>query len=141
MFQGPHPYHVDEKGRLKLPPEFAAELGSPFTVCRGANGCLWLLPEGEWRRIADQLQAGSLLEPRVLALQRYFIGSAVSGSLDGQGRLMLPPVLREFAGVQHEVMVVGVGPRAEIWARERWDAYDSQLSDEAIAEMARAAGL
>ncbi len=141
MFQGSHPYRTDDKGRVKLPPEFVAELGASFTVCRGPNGCLWVLPADEWMRIVARLRGDSLLDQRSLALQRFFIGSAVTTGLDGQGRLTLPPVLREFAEIQHEVMVVGLGPRLELWARERWDAYENQLSDPAIEEMARLAGL
>ncbi len=141
MFQGAHSYHVDEKGRLKLPADFAHGLGATFTVTRGKDGCLWLLPDAEWQRIVARLQGESLADQRVLALQRYFIGSAVAASLDGQGRMSLPPVLRETAGIQHEVMLVGTGPRVELWSRERWDAYQSRFSEELLEELARSVGL
>jgi MraZ protein len=141
LFQGAHAYHIDEKGRLKLPAEFASALGASFTMSRGHSGCLWLTPDDEWRSLVERLHGTSIVDQRSLALQRYFIGSAVALSVDGQGRLSIPPVLREFAGIQHEVMVVGIGARVEIWARERWDAYEAGLSDELIEELARSAGL
>lgn len=141
MLQGAHAYHIDEKGRLKLPAEFAHALGASFTITRGTDGCLWLMPESEWQAISARLRGDSLLDQRQLALQRYFIGSAVTLSLDGQGRFTIPPVLREFAGVQHEVMLVGIGTRVEVWSRERWNAYESRLSDELIEELGRSVGL
>ncbi|MFN3653654.1 MAG: division/cell wall cluster transcriptional repressor MraZ [Armatimonadota bacterium] len=141
MFQGSFPYHVDDKGRLKMPAEFVPALGNSFTVTRGASGCLWAMPEAEWQAVAARLRGETLVDQRLLTLQRYFIGSAVTVTLDGQGRLSLPGVLREFAGIQREVIVVGTGTRVEIWSRERWDQYEQQLSDELIEELARSAGL
>lgn len=141
MFQGGHSYHIDEKGRLKLPADFASALGSSFTITRGHNGCLWVIPDEEWRTIVARLQGDTLVDQRLLALRRYFIGSAVTTSLDGQGRLTIPPLLRDLAEIQHEVMAVGIGSRIEIWSRERWEAYEARLSDELIEELARSAGL
>jgi MraZ protein len=141
LFQGAHAYHVDEKGRLKMPAEFTSQLGAPFTITRGHSGCLWVMSDTEWKRMVGRLQGDSLVDQRTLALQRYFIGSAVSLSLDGQGRIVIPPVLRELAAVRHEVMVVGIGSRIEVWSRERWDEYEGRLSDAMIEELARSAGL
>ncbi len=141
MFQGSYPYHIDDKGRLKMPAEFVHGLGTSFTITRGHDRYLWVLPSAQWERMQERLQGGSMFDPGNLALQRYFIGSAVTTSLDGQGRLSVPPVLREWAGIQHEVMVVGIGPRIEIWSRERWSSYDDQYSSTMIEELARSAGL
>jgi MraZ protein len=141
VFQGAHAYHIDEKGRLKMPAEFAHGLGATFTITKGKDRCLWVMPDAEWQALVARLKPESLLDQRSLALQRYFIGSAVTLSLDGQGRLSLPGVLREFAGIGHELMLVGIGARVEIWSREHWDAYESQLSDDLIEELARSAGI
>lgn len=141
MFQGSFPYHIDDKGRLKMPAEFVHGLGSSFTITRGQRGCLWILPEAEWRALVKKLESEHLIDQRALTLQRYFIGSAVTASLDGQGRLSVPPVLRDYAGIQHEVMVVGIGPKIELWSSAKWQEYESQVSDELIEEYARSAGL
>jgi MraZ protein len=141
MFQGASAYHVDDKGRLKMPAEFVRELGASFTITRGLGGCLWVLPDAEWKAMAERLRGDSMVDQRALALQRAFIGSAQAVSFDGQGRVTIPPVLREFAGITHEVMIVGTGPRVEIWARDRWETYNSTLSDELLEELARGAGL
>jgi MraZ protein len=141
VFQGSHAYHVDDKGRLKMPPDFSRGLGQTFTVTKGIGGCLWILPEDEWRAMSDRLRGASPFDHEALAVQRRFIGSAATVGLDGQGRLNIPPVLREAAQIQHEIMLVGIGSRIEIWARERWDQYDNQLSDELIEQSARRVGL
>jgi len=141
VFQGAHPYHIDEKGRLKLPADFVQALGASFTITRGVGGCLWMMPADGWRELKERLRGDSIADQRTLALQRYFLGSAVTLSLDAQGRLSLPPVLRQFAGIQHEVMLVGIGDRVEVWSREAWNAYESRLSDQLIEELARSAGL
>ena len=143
MFQGAFPYRVDDKGRLKMPAEFVSQLGDTFTITRGLGkpGFLWILPDSEWGPMVERLRGQTLADQRTLPLQRWFIGSAVTTSLDGQGRLAIPPVLRDYAGIQHEVMVVGVGPRIELWARERWDQYEQLMSEELIEELARDAGL
>jgi MraZ protein len=141
LLQGAHAYHIDDKGRLKLPAEFVAGLGAPFTLTKGQHGCLWLLPAPEWEAMAARLRSDSLLDHRTLALQRYFIGSAATLSPDAQARISLPAHLREFAGLSHEVMLVGTGTRVELWSRERWAAYERELSDQLIEELARSAGL
>lgn len=120
-----------------MPSEFAAALGATFTLTRGRTNCIWVLTDDEWRVWAEKLQALTLGDPGQLALQRFFLGSAHSASTDGQGRLMIPPVLREFAGLEHEAMVVGAGSRVEIWSRERWDAYEVQITDGLIEENMR----
>lgn len=141
LFQGAHPYHIDDKGRLKMPAEFVHGLGASFTMTKGQSHCLWIMPDADWQAMAERLRGSSLLDHRALALMRHFVGSAATLSLDGQGRVTVPPVLRDYAGIQHEVMLVGIGPRVELWARDRWNAYESQNSDELIEELARSAGL
>jgi MraZ protein len=137
LFQGSHEYHLDDKGRLKLPSEFADALGKGFTLTRGRTHCIWIWSPAEWAVWAERLQALSLGDPGQLALQRFFLGSAHTASVDTQGRLMIPPVLREFAGLEHEAMVVGAGARVEIWSRARWDSYEDQITDELIEENMR----
>lgn len=141
MFQGSYPYHIDDKGRLKMPAEFVSGLGSPFTVTRGQEGALWILPQEEWLSLVKKLGSDRLVDRRGLVLQRHFMGAAVTGPLDGQGRLTLSSVLRAYAGIEHEVILVGIGSKIELWAAERWAAYEQQISDELIEEYASGAGL
>lgn len=135
MFSGAFPHSMDAKGRLVLPAKFRAQLGLGLTVTKGLNRCLWLFPEENWRLVAEQLTAETLGSPDTLALQRFFLGSAADAGPDDQGRIMLPPLLRDYAGIEKEVVTVGMGTRLEIWSRERWDAYQNDLTDERILEL------
>lgn len=141
MFIGNHPYRIDEKGRLKLPADFARDLGPSFAVTRGLNGCLWLIPDAEWRAFVERLRGTSLFDDTNLPLRRFFIGSAEVTSLDNQARLTLPPLLREYAGITHEIVVMGADRVVEVWARDRWAEYQARLPDDTIQELARRAGL
>ena len=126
---------MDAKGRLVLPAKFRSQLGMDLTVTKGLNRCLWLFPEETWQRVSEQLTAETLGSPDTLALQRFFLGSAADAGPDEQGRVLLPPLLREYAGIEREVVTVGMGARLEVWSRERWDAYQNDLTDERILEL------
>lgn len=142
MFSGTYNHTVDAKGRLVLPSRFRGSLGQLLYLTRGINRCLWLFPDEGWRAVVEMLGADSMTNPDTLALQRFFVGSAAECTPDDMGRIPLPALLRDYAGIDRETVVVGVGPRVEIWSRERWDAYSAQdLSDERILEMAQRASL
>jgi transcriptional regulator MraZ len=136
-FTGSYSYHLDEKGRAKLPPALAAGLGAAFVATRGLDGCLWLLPQPEWERFLEQLAASSLPSRSVRRLQRYFVGSAVACSIDPQGRLALPPLLRSAAGLNAEIILAGVGSRVEVWSPERWRQETGDLDDTELDELLR----
>lgn len=111
-------------------------MGSPVVVTRGLGGCLWIFPLDAWQEMAQKLMAESIGSADRLALQRFFLGSAVEIPLDDQGRILLPQNLREQAGLQKDLVLVGMGNRLEIWARERWLDYNASLTDERIQELA-----
>ena len=135
MFSGAYPHSMDAKGRLVLPAKFRARLGAGLTVTKGLHRCLWLFPEEAWWRVAEGLTAETIGSPDTLALQRFFLGSAADAGPDEQGRILLPPLLREYARIEKEVVTVGMGARLEIWSREKWDAYQNDLTDERILEL------
>ena len=141
MFSGAFIHRLDDKGRVMIPPRFRALVGESPTLTRGMGGCLWLFPENEWALVVDKLEPKSLVDRNALALQRFFLGVAQDASLDGQGRLAVPPVLRAHAQIEHEVMIMGAGTRIELWARERWNAFDASLTDDQLEMMGLEAGL
>lgn len=141
MFSGAHFLHVDDKGRTKIPARFASRLGDEFVATRGMHGCIWIFPREEWEKLLTKLQSDSLVDTRTLTLQRFFLGTASDCSLDAQGRLLIPPVLREYAAIQSEILVIGACGKIEIWARERWEAYNASITDEKLEELGRSAGL
>lgn len=138
MFSGASHHNLDAKGRAVLPAKFRYSLGQRFMLTRGLGGCLWVFPEQAWRALEERLASLSLTNSNGLALQRFFLGSAVECEVDNQGRVPIPAFLREVAKIEKEMVVVGIGKRIEIWAREVWDAYDQQqLSDENIRDIAQ----
>jgi MraZ protein len=136
MFSGSFPHSMDAKGRLVLPARFRSQLGNSLTVTKGLHRCLWLFPEETWNRVLTQLTSETIGSPDSLALQRFFLGSAADAGPDEQGRISLPPLLREYAGIEKEVVTAGMGSRLEIWSREKWDAYQEELTDERILDLA-----
>ncbi|HEY3267502.1 MAG TPA: division/cell wall cluster transcriptional repressor MraZ [Armatimonadota bacterium] len=137
MFSGASPHTLDAKGRAVLPVRFRSELGESFVITRGMGGCLWVFHMRDFQRLENRLGSVSVTSKAGLALQRFFLGSAVQVTPDGQGRVLLPPLLREAAGITDEMVMVGVTNRVEIWSRAAWDRYNAEeLSDANIEQMA-----
>ena len=141
MFTGAFIHRIDEKGRLMIPPRFRPLLGERFTVTRGMEGCLWIFPEDEWFKVVQKLEPKSLVDRSALALQRFFLGAAEEVTFDPQGRLAIPPVLRSYAGIEHEVMMMGACSRIEVWSKERWDQFDATLTGDRLERMGLDVGL
>lgn len=141
MFQGAYPYRIDDKGRLKMPVEFVHPLGSTFTLTKSDSGCLWALSQEAWEQMAARLRGTTLMDEGVRMLQRWFVASAHTVSLDPQGRLIIPQLLREYAGIQHDAVIAGVDWAVEIWSKERWDALQKGMDPLMISELARKAGI
>jgi MraZ protein len=142
-FTGSYFYHVDEKGRTRLPATFAPLLGDRFTATRGLDGCIWLLPAESWQTLTTLLAPEGFGSRTTRRLQRFFIGGAVECSLDSNGRLAVPASLREYAEIESEIVVAGTGRRVEIWSRNRWSeetgAMDAVEMDELLRAWSRAA--
>ncbi len=123
MFLGTHSPKLDEKGRIILPAKFREGLADGVVVTKGQDRCLVLWPRDEFDTYAAGLRASAQSSSRVRALTRVFFSSAFDESVDKQGRLTIPPVLRQYAGLDRELTVVGADTRVEIWSTEVWDAY------------------
>ena len=120
MFMGQYEHTIDAKGRTIIPAKYREGLGETFIITRGLDGCLYLYPSDAWQEFADKLQSlPSTLQNR--KIQRQFLSKAMEVSLDKQGRILIPSVLREFADITKDAVLVGVGSRIEIWSRERWE--------------------
>ncbi len=141
-FVGLYRHQIDDKGRLAVPSKMRAQLAGAFHVAEWLDTCLAILPDGEWDRITARIAALPMTDPRTRALERRLFGNAVRLELDRQGRILLPQHLREFAGLDGEVVVVGLQNRVEIWSKGRWDAQSAVLDDEsAFAELVSGIGI
>jgi len=115
---------MDAKGRLSIPTGFRAELqrqSKCAPILTNLRDCLALFPFEDWERLEQQLCSGSQLQPEFQALQRFLISGAVECPIDSQGRILVPLQLREYAELNRDVTLAGVGPRIEIWDKARFD--------------------
>ena len=126
MFLGTHFPKLDAKGRIILPARFREELSDGLVLTKGQDHCLVLWPRAEFDAYAGELRTQAQANARVRAMTRIFFSTAFDDSLDAQGRLTVPPVLREYAGLDRELTVVGADTRIEIWSTPNWESYLAQ---------------
>ena len=133
MFMGEYNHTIDAKGRLIVPAKFREILGDNFIVTKGLDGCLFVYPNDEWTRFEEKLKSLPLTNKNARQVTRFFLAGAAACEVDKQGRILLPQVLREFASLEKDVVLVGVASRIEIWSRERWDesmnTYDGDMDE------------
>ena len=140
MFMGEYNHSLDEKGRVIMPSKFRELLGENFVVTQGLDGCLFVYANEEWERFVEGLrQLPGNKEAR--QLQRYFMAGATLCEVDKQGRILLPAKLRQQAGLEKEVIFVGVLSKIEIWSKERWENNDCYDNMDDIAERMSGFGL
>jgi MraZ protein len=130
MFLGTHTPRLDEKGRLILPAKFRDELAGGVVITKGQERCLYVFPAAEFRRIAEQLQAQPMTHKAARSYGRVFFASAHDELPDKQGRVSIPGHLREYAGLDRDVVVIGASSRVEIWDTAAWEAYLAQSEDD-----------
>lgn len=137
MFIGEYSHTIDTKGRLIIPAKFREELGEQCVIGKGFDNCLTIYTTDDFERISSTLARQPINKTGVRALKRLILGSAIEEEFDRQGRVLVSAALREHAGLKKEVVLIGQGNTIEIWSRERWEEYHTEVIDtniEAIAE-------
>jgi len=136
MFLGEYQHSLDAKGRIIVPSRFREELGEKFIATKGLDNCLFLYPMDEWKTIEEKLRTLPFTRADVRSFARFFFSGAAELEIDKQGRILLPPNLRDYADIEKELFIIGVGSRVEIWSGEKWAEYNrtAEASYEAIAE-------
>ena len=135
MFKGEYSHSVDAKGRIIMPAKFREILGDMFVVTKGLDGCLFVYPNDEWENIENKFREIPLTTKDARKFSRFFFAGAADCEVDKQGRVLIPSVLREFAGLNKEVVLVGVLNRIEIWSKERWQENEYDDMDEVAEHM------
>ena len=137
MFFGTYTPKLDEKGRLFLPAKFRDQLSEGLVVTRGQERCLTVWPRDAFEREATQAQTAHFTNKAVRDYTRLLFAGASDDQPDKQGRLSIPPMLRDYASLSKDVVVIGVVNRLEIWDPAAWATYSeeqeqkfSELSDE-----------
>jgi MraZ protein len=118
---GEFQHSLDEKGRLAIPAKYRALFSDGAVVTRGFEQCLALYPLGEWDTFAEKIASLPTAQADARQIVRQIFSSAAEVDLDRLGRINIPQLLREYAGLEGETTLAGVGTRFEIWDRQRWD--------------------
>ncbi|WP_322170017.1 division/cell wall cluster transcriptional repressor MraZ [Acutalibacter caecimuris] len=132
MLTGEYRHNMDPKGRVTMPSKFREDLGDRFFVCKGLDGCLFVLSCAQWAKLVEKVSAMPLSQGK--GIQRYFFSGAAEVETDKQGRILIPQNLRDHAGLDKDVTVIGAAVRAEIWDTARWNDYNSSQTAEEIEE-------
>ena len=147
MFRGIHSINLDPKGRLAVPTRYRDRLqldasGQLIVTIDTESACLLLYPLPEWEIIEAKIQSLPSFNAQARRIQRLLIGHATELELDGSGRILLPPLLRDYAQIDKKVMLIGQGKKFEIWnestwcqERELWLQSELDVSDKLPEEM------
>ena len=140
MFYGEHEHSIDRKGRLIIPSKFREVFKENyverFFVTRGLDSCLFVFTEDEWKKQENRFKSISFTNSQARKFNRLYFSGAFEATCDKQGRILIPQVLKDFAKIKRDVVIVGVSNRLEIWGREAWQAYYDNMKDqfEKVAE-------
>ncbi|MFX4271326.1 division/cell wall cluster transcriptional repressor MraZ [Propionibacteriaceae bacterium Y1685] len=134
MFLGTHTPKLDEKGRIFLPAKFRDELAEGLVITRAQDRCLAIYPRDTFAEMTKSMVAAPTSVKQVRDFQRMLAASASDETPDKQGRITIPPQLREYAGLDKDCVVVGAINRVEVWGVAAWEEY-SAAQEEVFAEM------
>ncbi|MBN1189795.1 MAG: division/cell wall cluster transcriptional repressor MraZ [Dehalococcoidales bacterium] len=133
MFTGIYEYRVDEKGRVPIPPKFRTdELKKEGVMLRpGTEKCITLYPLSEWQKLASSLTTGPIIPTKMRKLNRAIFATAFNADIDGQGRISIPLQLRQYAGIEDEVVIAGTNTYVELWGKQQWEDEIARCQEEA----------
>jgi len=129
MFLGTHTPKLDDKGRVILPAKFRDELADGVVLTRGQERCIYVFSAGTFGEVLEKLRTASLTSKTAREYQRFFLSGVSEEMPDKQGRVTVPAVLRDYAGLDRELTVIGSGDRAEIWSTTAWNQYYAAKED------------
>ena len=131
---GKYNHTIDPKGRLSIPSKYREILGDEFVVSKGMDGCLYVYANDDWKVFEGKLASLPLMSEEARQFARFFLSGAQPVTVDKQGRILMPQDLRDFAGLEKDVVLAGMGGRIEIWSLERWQANNDSIDINAISK-------
>lgn len=136
MLIGEYEHSLDVKGRLIMPAKIREDIGEKFIITKGLDGCLFGFSQIEWSNFEEKLKTLPLTNKNARDFVRFFLSGAIECEIDKQGRFLIAANLREYASLEKEVVIIGIGTRIEIWNKEKWKQYNSEenISADDIAE-------
>ena len=128
---GTYYHNIDVKGRMNFPTKLRECLGTPFFITTGIDQvCLTVYAQEEWDRLAAKVAA--MPESKGGIIKRWIFSGAAEVTPDKQGRILIPQNLRQFAGLEKDVVVIGANNKAEIWEKSRWEALNDAMNREEL---------
>ena len=135
MFIGEYQHALDPKNRIIVPARLREGLGNKFVITKGLDGCLYAYPLEGWKILEQKLKTLPLTNKDARAFVRFFFSGACEIELDKQGRGLIPQNLKEYAGIEKDIVSIGVLNRVEIWSEGKWREYnESNIDFDSIAE-------
>lgn len=129
MFMGEYQHTLDDKGRVIVPSKFREGLGETFVMTRGLDQCLFVYPQSEWEILEAKLKSLPMTRADARSFVRFFFSGATECEIDRQGRTVIPTLLRDYAHLERDVVVLGVSNRVEIWDKGSWQTYAEGAAD------------
>ncbi len=133
MFLGEHQHTIDSKGRLTIPAKYRGELASGLVVTRGFDQNLMLFPMNGWVELAEGIAKRPLSDEDMRAFRRRVFSGAIDLTPDRQGRILVPPYLRQFASINGEVIIAGMYNYLEIWGTDAWQSIRESIESNSDA--------
>lgn len=136
MFIGEYQHSIDPKKRLAVPSKFRSELKNKVVVTRGLDKCLFMYPIRVWEDLAAKLGTLPVGESNTRSFIRLMLAGAIDCEIDRQGRILIPDFLKDYAGLDKNVIITGVYNRLEIWDESKWNEYkvNAEKNTDEIAE-------
>ena len=138
---GEYEHTLDAKGRLIMPSKLREDIGEKFIITKGLDGCLFAFSIEEWKKFEEKLRTLPISNKDARNFSRFFFAGAIDCEIDKQGRFLISSNLREFAGLEKEVIIVGMDSRLEIWSKEKWINFEEEISADEIAEKMEMLGI
>ncbi len=133
MLIGSYQHNIDPKGRVIMPAKFREELGEVFYATKGTDESVTVLSQQAWEELGAKICA--LPSAQTKDLKRFLFSSAAELIPDKQGRVLIPQVLRNYAHLEKDVVIIGTGSRVEIWDAQRWNDYNNAISESQVLEI------
>ena len=134
MLLGTHTPKLDDKGRVILPAKFREDLAGGIVVTRGQDRCLYVFSTSEFEELHGRIKQASMTDKQARSFLRMFLSGASAEMPDSQNRISIPAHLRQYAGLEKELVVTGVGAHAEIWDASAWNEY-LESNEETYADL------
>lgn len=120
MLLGEFEHTIDDKGRITVPSKFRGRLAAGLVVTKGIDPCLWLYPNDVWLDLAEKINGLPRTDPNAREFRRQVFASASDSVPDKQGRFILPALLRQYANIDKQAVVIGLYDHCEIWNPDDW---------------------